>query len=398
MTFRALQPQDFPWFDYSRYTFSLGLAHQGHDRAYLSGHTASEYDPDAGHIVVRGGMAQQTRTAWDKIGAILDDAGLGAYDVVRVTENVTTQGLAEYQAAESVRAEVLGTAGPAVNTVCVGALLRPDALIEIEVVAGRGDADPVAVRGDAGAARPAWAPARAAGGIVYLSSCQPVDDRGQLVGQGDLVAQADACFAQAARRLDDLGMTTAQVTKVTDFVALSALKSYKATGTVRRDYLSDPYPGSTGILMPRLPLDGGLIQLDIMASREPLETINPGWERYGKLTYSPAVKAGNVLFMSGQAALDPATEAAVHADDIAAQAEYTYDNILTVLRAAGAGPEHLVKTVEYVTPDGLADYRKVAAVRERLLQAPWPASTGIVCEGLLRPEFKIEVDPLALLD
>lgn len=398
MTFRALEPPDFRWFDYSRYTFSLGLAHDGHDRAYLSGHTASEYDADAGRIVVRGDMAQQTRTAWDKIGAILDDAGLGPDDVVRVTENVKAEGLTDYHDAEAVRAQVLGTACPAVNTVCVRALLRPAALIEIEVVAGRADDGATAVRGDAGGARPAWAPARAAGGIVYLSSCQPVDQTGQLVGPGDLVAQADACYAQVARRLDDLGLSTAQIAKVTDFVAMSALKSYKATGKVRKDYLSDPYPGSTGILMPRLPLDGALIQLDIMASREPLETINPGWDRYQKLTYSPAVRAGNVLFMSGQAALDPATETAVHTDDIAAQAEYTYDNILTVLQAAGAGPEHLVKTIEYVTPQGLADYRRVAGVRERLLQAPWPASTGIVCQGLLRPEFKIEVDPLALLD
>jgi hypothetical protein len=36
-------------------------------------------------------------------------------------------------------------------------------------------------------------------------------------------------------------------------------------------------------------------------------------------------------------------------------------------------------------------------VRQELLREPWPASTGIVCETLLRPEFEIEVDPLALL-
>jgi enamine deaminase RidA (YjgF/YER057c/UK114 family) len=109
------------------------------------------------------------------------------------------------------------------------------------------------------------------------------------------------------------------------------------------------------------------------------------------------VKAGNVLFMSGQAALDPATEQAVFDGDIAAQAEYTYANIIDVLKAAGAGPENLVKTIEYVTPGGLERYRDVAKVREQLLKMPYPASTGCVCEALLRPEFLIEVDPLAIL-
>ena len=81
-----------------------------------------------------------------------------------------------------------------------------------------------------------------------------------------------------------------------------------------------------------------------------------------------------------------------------AQAEYTYGNILKVLEAAGAGPQNLAKTIEYVTPAGLARYRDVAKVREKLLREPWPASTGLICEALLRPEMQIEIDPFAVLD
>jgi hypothetical protein len=57
-----------------------------------------------------------------------------------------------------------------------------------------------------------------------------------------------------------------------------------------------------------------------------------------------------------------------------------------------------VKTVEYVTTPGLVNYRNTAEVRESLLMKQFPASTGVVCEGLLRPEFEIEVDPLAIFD
>jgi enamine deaminase RidA (YjgF/YER057c/UK114 family) len=256
--------------------------------------------------------------------------------------------------------------------------------------------DPALVSIDSlGHTRPAAA--RGAHGIVYLSSVLPVDDRGEIVGTG-LLEQTEAVFDRAGRMLEAAGLGWSHVTKTLDYSTPATLSDYKATGRARRERLGPVYPGAAGILMSRLAHPDALIQLDIMASTEPLEVVNPGWSRYEKLTYSPAVRAGNVLFLSGQAALDPETERAVHAGDIAAQADYTYANIVRVLEAAGAGPEHLVETVEYVTPAGLPRYREVAEVRRRHLVEPWPSSTGIICSGLLRPEFEIEIDPLAILD
>jgi enamine deaminase RidA (YjgF/YER057c/UK114 family) len=102
--------------------------------------------------------------------------------------------------------------------------------------------------------------------------------------------------------------------------------------------------------------------------------------------------------MSGQGSLDPATERVVFDGDVVAQAEYTYQNVLKVIAAAGGRPQHLLKTIEYVTPAALARYREVAGVRAKLLREPYPASTGLVCEALLRPEMQIEIDPFAILD
>ena len=113
---KAIRPSRFPWFDYSRYTFSLGLQIGG--RAWLSGHSASEYEEGAG-IVVRGGMEQQTRTAYAKIGAILEEAGLGYGDVHRVVEYVTATGIDHYAEASGVRDEIFGSHRPAVCTVCL---------------------------------------------------------------------------------------------------------------------------------------------------------------------------------------------------------------------------------------------------------------------------------------
>jgi len=186
--------------------------------------------------------------------------------------------------------------------------------------------------------------------------------------------------------------------KTVDYITAAALAAYKGTGRVRRERLGPVYPGAAGILMPRLMNPEALIQYDFIAARDTPTAVNPGWARYQKLTYSPAVRAGKLLFMSGQGAIDPATERVLFADDVVAQAEYTYENVLKVVAAAGGGPQNLVKTIEYVTPAAHERYRGVAGVRSKLLREPWPASTGLVCEALLRPEMVIEIDPFAILD
>jgi enamine deaminase RidA (YjgF/YER057c/UK114 family) len=366
----AIKPGHFAWFDYSRYTFSLGLRRGAH--AWLSGHSASEYDPSDGHIVVKGGMAEQTRTAYAKIEAILSAAGQGLGDVQRVVEYVTVRGIEDYDAAKAVRGEVFGHR-PAVCTVVVNRLLRPQALIEIEVTAGPAD------------------------DLVYLPSLTATRRDGSIEAEGDLVGQTQIVFEKAARVLAATGLTMSNVVKTLDYTTPATLADYRKTGRVRKDMLGPVYPAAAGILLSRLQHPGALISLDVIASRNEPVAVNPGWERYAKLTYSPAVRAGSMLFMSGQAALDPTTEKAVHAGDVAAQAEYTYAHIIEVLNAAGAGPENLVKTIEYVTPAGLERYRDVAKIREKLLVEPYPASTGAICEALLRPEFEIEIDPLAIL-
>ena len=378
MSFTVLKPKHFPWFDYTRYSFSMGL--QSSTGTYLSGNTASEFDPVTKRMVVKGGMTDQVRTAWAKIRAILEAGGLSYGDVTRVVEYVKPEGIERYAEASAVRDEIFASHKPVVYTVPVKALLRPEALIEIEVTAS-----PLPGK-------------RETSGGAFLPTVQPVDDQGNVVGAGDVVAQTRFIFERAGKMLAALGVGFDRVVKTCDYITPAALAGYKGTGRVRRDHLGPVYPAAAGIIMPRLVHRDALIQCDFIATRDTPVAVNPGWTRYQKLTYSPAVRAGKLLFMSGQGSLDPATERVVHDGDVVAQAEYTYGNVLKVLEAAGAGPQNLVKTIEYVTPAGLSRYRDVARVREKLLRASWPASTGLVCEALLRPEMQIEIDPFAVLD
>jgi len=386
MVARPITPDDFPWFDYSRYSFSLGLEVAG--QAFLSGHSASRFDPEQSKMVVEGGMADQARVAYSKIETILAAAGLSLSQVTRVVENVTVAGMDQYPEAEAVRAEVFGPQCPAVNTIVVHSLLRPDALIEIEATAG-GEGQSYAVSGQG---RASFAPAHSADGVVYLSTVYPYDDDGGLVGRGDAVAQVRQIFDNASRVLEAAGLSMRNVVKTLEMISPAAVADYKLTGAARREYLGPVYPAAAGIIQDRVAADEEvLVSYDFIASTHKSEAVNPGWDRYDKLTYSPAVRAGNTLFMSGHGALDQHTGQVVHAGDVVAQTDYVYRKILTLAEESGLGPSNIIKTIEFVTPAGLPDYRETAAVRKNLLMDPYPASTGVVCHSLLKSDLMIEI-------
>src|SRR5687767_12413977 len=74
--------------------------------------------------------------------------------------------------------------------------------------------------------------------------------------------------------------------------------------------------------------------------------------------YSQAIRAGSLLFVSGQIPLDPATGAMVDGD-IAAQTHRVFANLKAILEAAGASLDHVVRTTVY-----LADMNDFAKVNE----------------------------------
>jgi enamine deaminase RidA (YjgF/YER057c/UK114 family) len=117
----------------------------------------------------------------------------------------------------------------------------------------------------------------------------------------------------------------------------------------------------------------------------------PWPDRY---TFSPALRAGNLLFISGTTAGDE-TGAVVGRGDIVAQTRYIYQKIAGLLAAAGAGFEHVVQTTEYVTTT--ENYRATAAVRREFFRPPYPTATGVIVAGLLREGALIEISAVAAL-
>ena len=109
--------------------------------------------------------------------------------------------------------------------------------------------------------------------------------------------------------------------------------------------------------------------------------------------YSPAIKAGNLLFISGQIPIDPATGNLI-SGDISAQADQVMRNLTALLHAAGASFTNVVRTTVY-----LADMNDFAAMNEvysRYIIDPPPARATVQVARLPR-DVKIEVDAIAVL-
>lgn len=373
-------PDQFPWYDYSRYSYSLGVARDGH--VWLSGNTASEFDPETRHMIVRGSMADQARTIYAKIRTLLEAEDVDPSRVTHIVENVTAEALPRYPEVAAMREELFGNHRPVLNTVVVQRLLRRGAFLEVEVTV-----DEPLVAG----------PSTGQGGIVHLPTLLPLDPSGTSVVSGDPEKQTESIYKQATHMLETLGLGVDSIAKTVEFSTPATADNFTGIHTVRKAALGPVYPAATTIVMPRLAHEDALLAVNITASREPVVSVTPQSLRRDDLTRSAAIRTGSHLFCSGQTAIDPANDQVVGPDDVAEQAEYIYSNLLDLLRAAGGGPENLVRTIEYVTQEGLAGYRSVAGVREVLLQRPYPASTGLVCDALGKRGALIEVDPTAML-
>jgi reactive intermediate/imine deaminase len=109
--------------------------------------------------------------------------------------------------------------------------------------------------------------------------------------------------------------------------------------------------------------------------------------------YAQAVRAGQLLFLSGQVPLDPSTGDLVDGD-VAAQTHRVMQNLEAVLAAAGASLARVVRTTIYV--HDLADFAAVNDVYGSYFTAPYPARATVQVARLPK-DARVEIDAIALL-
>ena len=108
--------------------------------------------------------------------------------------------------------------------------------------------------------------------------------------------------------------------------------------------------------------------------------------------YSQAIKAGGMIFCSGQIPIDPATGEFV-SDVVSEQTEQVLKNLSEVLRAAGSSLDEVVKTTVYLAD--MSDFAEMNEVYGRYFSGNKPARATVQAAGLPKAA-RVEIDCIAL--
>jgi enamine deaminase RidA (YjgF/YER057c/UK114 family) len=128
------------------------------------------------------------------------------------------------------------------------------------------------------------------------------------------------------------------------------------------------------------------------------EPIEPeGWAE--PVGYANGMTAtGRVVMTAGQVGWDP-SNGSFASDDFATQAAQALRNVVAVLRAGGAEPQHLVRLTWYVTNrDDYTDARRaIGGAYREIVGRHYPAMSVIVVDALLEPRAKVEIEATAVV-
>jgi len=131
-----------------------------------------------------------------------------------------------------------------------------------------------------------------------------------------------------------------------------------------------------------------------------MPSIEPhGWKRGRGFSHGMiAPGRGHLMVTAGQVGWDPATEQ-FDSDDFARQTERALQNVVDVLAAARARPEHLVRLTWYVTnrSEYVAARAAIGESYRRIVGPHYPAMSVVIVSELLEPRAKVEIEATAVV-
>jgi enamine deaminase RidA (YjgF/YER057c/UK114 family) len=122
----------------------------------------------------------------------------------------------------------------------------------------------------------------------------------------------------------------------------------------------------------------------------------PGWPR--PRGYANGVSArGRMIFVAGMIGWD--SQCVFHSDDMAVQVRQALQNIVDVLTAGGAKPEHIVRMTWYVTDkkEYVAAYPEIGKAFRELIGSFNAAMTAVEVVALVEDRAKVEIEVTAVI-
>jgi 2-iminobutanoate/2-iminopropanoate deaminase len=122
---------------------------------------------------------------------------------------------------------------------------------------------------------------------------------------------------------------------------------------------------------------------DVISTKDAPQAIGP---------YSQAIRANGFVFVSGQVAIDPATQQVI-SGDAAAQTDRVFKNLTAILKAAGTGLEKVVRSTVFLK--NMGDFGAMNEVYGRYISTAPPARSTVEVARLPK-DVLVEIDVIAL--
>ena len=110
--------------------------------------------------------------------------------------------------------------------------------------------------------------------------------------------------------------------------------------------------------------------------------------------YSQAIRAGNLLFVSGQIPIDPSTGKLIDDTGIQAQTRRVLQNLIAIVTAAGGTSENIVRTTVFLKDMG--EFADMNSVYAEFFQTAPPSRSTVQAARLPR-DVSIEIDCIAVI-
>jgi 2-iminobutanoate/2-iminopropanoate deaminase len=122
---------------------------------------------------------------------------------------------------------------------------------------------------------------------------------------------------------------------------------------------------------------------DVISTNDGPQAIGP---------YSQAIRANGFVFVSGQVAIDPATQQVV-SGDVAVQTDRVLKNLSAILKAAGSGLDKVVRSTVFLK--NMGDFAAMNEVYGRYFTSTPPARSTVEVARLPK-DVLVEIDVIAL--
>ena len=240
-----------------------------------------------------------------------------------------------------------------------------------------------------------YSPAVRAGDFLIISGQIPVDPFTGVWEDGDLQLELPRLFSNLDLLLHEAAAHRSHLVKCTVFLADPA--SFPAVAPALAQYFDGALPALTraGVRFrnPRMQVEIEAIAYTPSGKDPMIERITPPGcpEPHGP--YSPAVRAGDFIYVSGQASVDPVTQAWSFGD-VQHETRRTLENIKLILSGCGAQMADVVKCTVFLK-DG-RDFAAMNQVYTEFFALAKPARSTVEVR-FANPDMKIEVEAIAYL-